>query len=139
MALDNPTPVHFDRYDGTTVVDPDGSVHFPVILQGSTINFRFRLIDKATGLAIDNTNYTVAAQFRDRKGGRLMAPATVTKLDSVTFDVRVSSTDSAAIKAQTGVFEMEYTVDDGGALDDHVHRFADGRYYMTPEALVGST
>lgn len=132
MALDKATPIHFDRYDNTSVVDADGTIHLPVVRQGSTIEFHFRLRDQADSAVIPNAGYTFRGEFRNRDGGTVEATVAFTNVDGFYTKARVTAAAAADMKATAGVFNMEYQVDDGAPADDMVHRFAEGTYIMVP-------
>lgn len=132
--LDDPTPVHFDSRDGSVTVDADGTVHLPVIVQGSTIDFKFFLEDDASGAVIDPATYTITAQWRKKVTSTDTEAAATATISGNELRVRVPAAEVAAMKAKSGVFGMEYEVNDGEA-DLHRHTFALGRYYLIQEPV----
>ena len=132
--LDNPVIVNFDRYDGGVVTDPDGTIHLPVIVRGSTIKFDFRLLDEDTNGFIDPANYTIEAQWRKSKSADTVeASATATKVGNI-ISIRVPADTVQDMTSDVGYFSMKYTVNDGPA-DLHEHTFVVGQYHVQEGSL----
>lgn len=145
MALHHATRVHFDIEDGTDapVVDADGTIHLPVIKEGSTLEFEFTPEYPAAGGPVTVTTHKYRAEWRlgDRGEGGAVAFTGVFTLPTTTkVQCRIESVNMEGLPADpSGHWDCEVEFADAGGSADQVDRVMEGNWVGTKESTTTET
>ena len=134
--------VHFDERDRSVVVpkiDADGTVHLPIIKEGSTVGpFRFTPKDPAD-VAVTVTAHVYRAEWRygDRgSGGAVAFTGVFTIIDANTVECRVESASMEGLARElSGHWDCEVDFVDGGPANQK-ERVMEGLWFGTKEATT---
>lgn len=140
MALHVTHQVHFDVEDRSVLVpliDSDGTVHLPIIKEGSTVGpFRFTPKDPLD-VAVTVTAHTYKAEWRygDRGAdGAVAFTGVFTIIDANTVECRVESASMEGMESElSGHWDCEVEFVDGGPANQK-ERVMEGLWIGTKES-----